>query len=121
MVLAGNVLGKRNQAITLHREWIDIKSAFWSLLQDVEKVMFEWLMETVLVRIWVVSVEIFVRVMILGVFYYIGWPIVKVLTLGGYPKSRREGGVIARRTSDEVTGLIGLLVTIIVVVQWLTW
>ena len=53
------------------------------------------------------------------VLYYIGWPFVKILTLGKYPTGKQNNGWYSESKGGVLTSFVGLLVLVALVVFYL--
>ncbi len=55
------------------------------------------------------------------VFYYVGWPFVKILTFGKYPKGQSRNGWYTESREGTWTSCLGLLVLAISLMLFLTY
>lgn len=63
---------------------------------------------------------IFIQVLFEFVFYYIGYPFVKILTLGSYPKPRNKDYLFLETETRQgfFTSVFGLIITIAAIVTF---
>ena len=52
------------------------------------------------------------------VFYYVGYPFVKIITLGSYPKPRNRDNLLLETDTrqGQLTSVVGLLITIAAII-----
>jgi len=55
---------------------------------------------------------IVVQIIFEFLFYYIGWPFMKIITLGKYPKGKKSYGWHIESREGVLTSLLGLIVVV---------
>jgi len=64
---------------------------------------------------------VFTRLLFEYIFYAIGWPFVKIITLGTYPKGKQEFGWYSESREGTWTSMLGLLITVCSVLAYLEY
>jgi hypothetical protein len=80
------------------------------------------MVELVLEFVGRILLELFVHIIFGIIFYHIGWPIMKVATLGKFPKDWRPLGldIAVYSKTDLIVCWIGALTTVAIVIHLVT-